>query len=78
MAELDITINAEASTSRAPLPQLKQPMSSGSVADKWVKPNGPPVGSTFGARLLTEDKDMWSHNAWCAGSELQILGPLIV
>ncbi|EIW71095.1 hypothetical protein TREMEDRAFT_42575 [Tremella mesenterica DSM 1558] len=34
------------------------------VADKWVQPHGPPVGSTFGARLLGEDSDPYSHNTW--------------
>lgn len=37
----------------------------GKAADKWVKPNGPPVGSQFGARLLTEEEDVWGQNAWC-------------
>ncbi|KAK4688851.1 hypothetical protein P7C73_g1250, partial [Tremellales sp. Uapishka_1] len=35
-----------------------------SAAAKWEKPNGPPVGSTFGARLLKEDDDVFDHNAW--------------
>jgi hypothetical protein len=35
-----------------------------SAADKWVKPNGPPVGVMFGARRITEDADVWQHNAW--------------
>ena len=35
-----------------------------SAADKWVKPNGPPVGVSFGARRLQEDQDVWQHNAW--------------
>ncbi|ORX34064.1 putative S-adenosylmethionine-dependent methyltransferase [Kockovaella imperatae] len=35
-----------------------------SAADKWVKPNGPPVGVTFGARTLGEDQDVWEHNTW--------------
>ena len=37
-----------------------------SAADKWVKPNGPPVEVPFGARLLTEDQDVWTHNTWSA------------
>lgn len=34
------------------------------AADKWLKPHGPPVGIAFGARLLGEEEDVWSHNAW--------------
>lgn len=35
-----------------------------SVIDKWINPDGPPKGSTFGARKLQEDDDVWSKNAW--------------
>jgi hypothetical protein len=35
------------------------------AADKWVKPNGPPVGVTFGARRLKDEEDVFSQNAWC-------------
>jgi hypothetical protein len=34
------------------------------AAEKWFNPNGPPVGSHMGARLLEADKDVWDHNAW--------------
>lgn len=34
------------------------------AADKWVKPNGPPVGVTFGARHLQNEDDVFNHNAW--------------
>jgi hypothetical protein len=34
------------------------------AADKWLKPHGPPVGVAFGARLLGEEEDVWSQNAW--------------
>lgn len=34
------------------------------AAEKWYNPNGPPVGSHMGARLLEGDKDVWDHNAW--------------
>ncbi|ODO07853.1 hypothetical protein I350_03433 [Cryptococcus amylolentus CBS 6273] len=34
------------------------------VADKWLKPNGPPVGTTFGGRLLKTEDDVFSQNAW--------------
>jgi hypothetical protein len=40
-------------------PSLRQ-----SVIDKWLNPNGPPTGSTFGARKLQEDDDVFSKNAW--------------
>ena len=35
-----------------------------SAADKWAKPDGPPVGVTFGARRIQDDSDLWQHNAW--------------
>lgn len=35
-----------------------------SVIDKWLKPNGPPRGVSFGARKLQEQDDVWSNNAW--------------
>ncbi|BEI80086.1 hypothetical protein CcaverHIS002_0106150 [Cutaneotrichosporon cavernicola] len=35
-----------------------------SVIDKWLKPNGPPKGVSFGARKLQEQDDVWSNNAW--------------
>jgi hypothetical protein len=34
------------------------------AAEKWHNPEGPPVGSNFGARLLDDAQDVWSHNAW--------------
>lgn len=34
------------------------------AAQKWHNPDGPPVGSNFGARILDDDQDVWSHNAW--------------
>jgi hypothetical protein len=34
------------------------------AADKWVKPNGPPVGVTFGGRKLRDEEDIFSQNAW--------------
>lgn len=33
--------------------------------DKWHKKNGPPVGSSFGARKLVEGEDPYAFNAWC-------------
>lgn len=44
------------------------PSSGVRAADKWVKPNGPPVGVTFGARRITDDTDLWSQNAWYISS----------
>ncbi|WOO85825.1 putative methyltransferase-like protein [Vanrija pseudolonga] len=35
-----------------------------SVIDKWLKPNGPPKGVSFGARKLGDEDDVWSNNAW--------------
>jgi len=35
-----------------------------SVIDKWLNPEGPPKGSTFGARKLKDDDDVFSKNAW--------------
>jgi len=32
--------------------------------DKWHKKNGPPVGSSFGARKLAEGEDPYAFNAW--------------
>lgn len=32
--------------------------------DKWHKKNGPPVGSSFGARKLAEGEDPFEFNAW--------------
>jgi tRNAThr (cytosine32-N3)-methyltransferase len=32
--------------------------------DKWHKKNGPPVGSSFGARKLGEGEDPYAFNAW--------------
>ncbi|RSH78267.1 uncharacterized protein EHS24_002732 [Apiotrichum porosum] len=35
-----------------------------SVIDKWLKPNGPPKGTSFGARKLGGEDDVWANNAW--------------
>lgn len=35
-----------------------------SAAQKWHNPLGPPPGSNFGARLLKEDEDVYTQNAW--------------
>jgi len=32
--------------------------------DKWHRKNGPPVGSSFGARKLAEGEDPYAFNAW--------------
>lgn len=39
-----------------------------SVIDKWLKPDGPPRGVSFGARKLGDADDVWSNNAWWASS----------
>nr|XP_018265270.1 S-adenosylmethionine-dependent methyltransferase [Kwoniella dejecticola CBS 10117]OBR87428.1 S-adenosylmethionine-dependent methyltransferase [Kwoniella dejecticola CBS 10117] len=71
MAELppqaEASSSTTASTASCPAPLVApEPVLAGKmrVADKWVKPNGPPVGSTFGARLLNSEKDVFEHNAW--------------
>ncbi len=38
--------------------------SKSTAAGKWYNPLGPPPGSSFGARLLKEDEDVYTHNAW--------------
>ena len=38
--------------------------SKGSAAEKWYNPLGPPVGSPLGARIIKEDDDVFSQNAW--------------
>jgi hypothetical protein len=54
IASLDLEIQPEAGPSKR------------TAAQKWHNPDGPPVGSNFGARRLDEDQDVWSHNAWSA------------
>lgn len=60
------SINAEAGPSTPPSTTLAQePEQVATTAyDKWHKKNGPPVGSTMGARYLTGDQDPFDHNAW--------------
>ena len=53
-----------------PLDDSKMPRSmeagpsKSSAAGKWFNPLGPPPGSSFGARMLKEDQDVYSQNAW--------------
>ena len=57
-------INAEAGPSTAPQPSSPPAGATTTAYDKWHKKNGPPVGSTMGARYLTGDQDPFDHNAW--------------
>lgn len=50
-------VNAEAGPSTPP-PEVT------TAYEKWHKKDGPPVGSTLGARFLTDDQDPFDHNAW--------------